>query len=93
MRAHYGYKDASGDYFITVNTEPCAECSDHPCVTACPAGVLEITEDDYGDEACAVSEAHRKRIKYSCAPCKPDTAAPALPCTGACPADALSHSW
>ena len=93
MRAHYGYKDGAGDYFIEVNTDSCADCSGHPCVAACPAGVLEIVEDDYGDDVCAVKEEHRKQIKYSCSPCKPDTGRASLPCTDACPADALQHSW
>ena len=50
MLANYGYKDGSGDFFITIDTERCAECADHPCVAACPAGVLEIIDDDYDDE-------------------------------------------
>jgi len=93
MRANYGYKDGSGDYFITIVTDHCEECVDHPCLGACPADVLEIIEDDYGDEVCVVKEEHRKQIKYSCAPCKPDGERPPLPCTEACPAGALEHSW
>ena len=93
MRANYGYKDGSGDFFITVDTDPCAECGDHPCVDACPAGLFEIIEDDYGDTVCAVKEEHRRQIKYSCAPCKPAGGRTSLPCTDACPADALVHSW
>ena len=50
MLANYGYKDGSGDFFITVNTDRCVECDAHPCVEACPSGVLEIIEDDYGDD-------------------------------------------
>jgi Fe-S-cluster-containing hydrogenase component 2 len=93
MLANYGYTDGSGDYFITVDTDHCVECADRPCVPACPAAVLEIIEDDYGDEVCAVVEAHRKQIKYSCAPCKPATGRTTLPCTDACPHGALTHSW
>ncbi|MCP4662935.1 MAG: ferredoxin [bacterium] len=93
MLANYGYKDGAGEFFITVNTDPCEECADHPCVAACPAGVLEIIVDDYDDEVCAVADAHRKQIMYSCAPCKPAGGWSSLPCTDACPADALSHSW
>jgi Fe-S-cluster-containing hydrogenase component 2 len=94
MLANYGYTDGSGEYFITVDTDRCIECADRPCTPACPAGVLEIIEDDYGDEVCAVTEAHRKQIKYSCAPCKPAEGWSTLPCMDACPNDgALAHSW
>jgi Fe-S-cluster-containing hydrogenase component 2 len=91
--ANYGYKDGAGDFFITIDTDKCLACSDHGCVAACPAGVLEIIEDDYEDLVCAVTGDHRKRIKYSCAPCKPDRDRPPLPCVTACGEEALTHSW
>jgi Fe-S-cluster-containing hydrogenase component 2 len=93
MLANYGYKDGSGDYFIAVNTDRCVECGDHPCVVACPVGILEIMVDDYDDRVCAVKEEHRKKIKYSCAPCKPASGRGVLPCVAACPFEAVSHSW
>jgi Fe-S-cluster-containing hydrogenase component 2 len=93
MLANYGYKDGSGDYFITVNTDGCVTCGETPCVAACPAGVLEVVVDDYDDRVCSVREEHRKQIKYSCAPCKPVSGRPTLPCVAACPFDALVHSW
>ena len=93
MKAHYGYKDGAGDFFIVIDTDNCIECSGHPCVSACPEGVLEIIEDDYEDMVAAVVQDHRKKIKYSCAPCKPDLNRPPLPCRTACPFDAIEHSW
>jgi len=93
MRANYGYKDGAGDFFITIDTDNCIECPDHPCVEACPEHVLEIIEDDYEDMVCAVVRDHRKKIKYSCAPCKPDTNRPPLACVEACPYLAIEHSW
>ncbi len=44
------------------------------------AVMLELIEDDYDDVVCAVVADHRKKIKYSCAPCKPDLERPPLPC-------------
>ena len=93
MKAHYGYKDGSGDFFITIDTDNCIKCSEHPCVAACKWGVLEIIEDDYEDMVCAVAEDHRKKRKYSCAQCKPDRDRPPLPCANACPNEAIEHSW
>ena len=93
MLANYGYKDGAGEFYITIDTDKCIECPDHPCVAACPEQVLEIIEDDYDDEVAAVAEAHRKQIKYSCAACKPDRNRPPLPCLTACQREALKHSW
>lgn len=94
MRAHYGYKDGSGDYFITIDTDKCNGCG--KCVEACPHGVLELTLDEFdieGGEMVAVTEEHRKKIKYSCAPCKPVGGERKLPCVLACETDAITHSW
>ena len=93
MKAHYGYKDGAGDFFIIIDTDKCVTCDHHGCVSACPEGVLEIIEDDYDDKVAAVVEDQRKRIKYSCAPCKPDRDRPALPCVTACTPVAITHSW
>ena len=92
MKAHYGYEDGSGRYYITVDTDACDGCEQ--CVTVCPAGVLAMVEEDPVEErmVAGVAPAHGKKIKYSCAPCKP-TGHGALPCVAACPPRALVHSW
>ena len=95
MLANYGYKDGSGDYFITIDTGKCDGCGD--CISACPNGVLEIVENEFdpleGGQIAAVTEGHRKKIKYSCAPCKPTSGRKELPCISACEPDAITHSW
>lgn len=40
MLANYGYKDGSGKFFITIDTNKCNGCADS--VSACPASVLEV---------------------------------------------------
>ena len=95
MIANYGYKDGSGEYFITIETDKCNGCGE--CVKACPARVLEIRENDFDpladDKMAAVTEEHRKKIKYSCAPCKPTSGRHDLPCVSVCEFNAISHSW
>lgn len=92
MQAHYGYEDGSGRFYITVDTDLCNGCEE--CITACPSGVLEMVEEDPVEErmVAAVSEAHRKKIKYSCNPCKTEGYT-SLPCVQACEPVALRHSW
>jgi ferredoxin len=94
-KANYGYKDGSGEYFITIDTDMCNSCG--KCVEVCPASVLDMAEnelDPLSDEIIAVvSENHRKKIKYSCAPCKPSGETKELPCVKTCEPGAISHSW
>jgi len=91
MIANYGYKDGSGEYFIALNTDLCDGCGD--CVKACPAGVLEMIVNDYDEKVAAVTDQQSKKIKYSCAPCKPVSNRPPLPCVAACKPAAILHSW
>jgi len=95
MLANYGYKDASGDFFITIDTDVCDGCGD--CVTACPATVFAVEDEDPNDPLCeepvaVVAEDKKKKLKYECNPCKPGDGTP-LPCIASCHADAISHSW
>lgn len=95
MLAHYGYKDGSGEYFIAIDTEKCNGCG--ACVTACPVSLFEILADPFDPlaekQVAVVKEDHRKKIKYSCAPCKPTGERLSLPCIVACEPGAIVHSW
>ena len=93
MKANYGYMDGSGEFFITIDTDKCLECTDRSCVSVCPVGLFEIIVDDYDDEVAAIKEEHRKKLKYDCAPCKPVSDRPPLPCVDACAPGAVTHSW
>ncbi|MDP8205316.1 MAG: hypothetical protein P9L92_01530 [Candidatus Electryonea clarkiae] len=93
MKANYGYMDGSGAYYITIDTDICIDCADHPCLKGCPVGLFEIIEDDYDDIVATIKEDKRKSIKYDCSPCKPVGNRPPLPCVVACTLNAIEHSW
>jgi len=97
VKANYGYEDGSGFYYITVDSDVCAVCSEHGCVAACPQQVFAIEMDDYDDRVAVVAESARKRLRELCSECKAQatggTVEVVLPCTGACPDGALRHSW
>jgi len=97
MIANYGYEDGSGFYYITIDGDLCARCTTHACVGACPQEVYAIEMDDYDDYVAVVTEKARRRLRELCATCKSQNgdqgAVRSLPCTIACEAGALSHSW
>lgn len=91
MIVHYGYKDGSGEYFISIDTDKCNGCG--KCVEVCPQGVLEtrtVMVDLEDVIVAAVTEEQRKKIKYSCAPCKPEKMPP---CVEICEQKAITHTW
>ncbi len=95
MIANYGYKDGSGEFFIAIDSDKCDGCGD--CVPACPANALEVGENENDpfadDEVASVTSEQRKKLKYTCGPCKPSQDRPELPCVTACGPGAISHSW
>lgn len=92
MITYYGYMDASGEYYITVDSEKCDGCGQ--CTQKCPQKVLEITPlmVDIEEHALAtVKEEYRKKLRYTCIQCSPEKKTP--PCISACPHEAIKWIW
>ena len=94
MIANYGYKDGSGEYYISIDTDKCISCAaGRACLTGCPKGMFETMTDDYDDEVVQIKANFRRSLAYDCAGCKPSGGHTALPCTTACTPGAIKHSW
>jgi ferredoxin len=97
MRAFYGYKDGSGEWFIIIDTDRCDGCG--RCIEACPVDILEVGDDECDPlsekHVARVKEGERKKIRYACAPCHPGYGEVLPPCAATCEARAISHteSW
>lgn len=94
MLAHYGFKDGSGEWFVIIDTDKCDGCG--KCAEACSQGALEVGEDEYDpfrDKPVAkITETERKKLRYTCAPCKPGYGDAPPPCVVACEPKVISHS-
>ncbi|MCW4025234.1 MAG: 4Fe-4S binding protein [Candidatus Bathyarchaeota archaeon] len=92
MITYYGYSDGSGEYYIVIDADKCNGCG--KCVTACPNSALQLETMliDLDDKTVAsVTEQERKKLRYTCSPCKPESSK--TPCTIACEQDAIKTSW
>ena len=88
MIIHYGYSDGSGEYYISIDAEKCNGCS--KCVEECPQRALELGSVmvDLEEKLVAtVAEEYRRKIKYNCSPCKPETRK--APCVLVCEKEAI----
>jgi ferredoxin len=92
--ANYGFKNGSGDWYVAIDTDKCNGCG--KCVEVCPAHVLEIAGNEYDpfeeEQVARVVIEERKKIRYTCAPCKPGYGVAPSPCVTACELEAIFHS-
>lgn len=89
---YYGYTDGSGEYYIVIDAEKCNSCG--RCIEVCPqkALVMETMFIDLEDKkVAAVTEEQRKKIRYTCFPCKPEEGA--VPCVLECEQNAIKCIW
>jgi len=94
MIANYGFKDGSGDWYVTIDTGKCNGCG--KCLEVCPAKILEVGPDEidiFREEPVAfVKHTERNKVRYSCAPCKPGFGEKPTPCARVCEPRAFSFS-
>lgn len=91
MIAHYGYRDASGEYFVSIDAALCTGCA--KCVAACPRQAIEMTTVLVGlDEkpVAAVTESSRRDLRHVCGACDHGGGAP---CRAACGPKAVGTTW
>lgn len=93
MLANYGFEDGSGTYYISIDTDCCAECEEHPCMNVCPEVIYELIEDDDDNIVLAVKTDRVHHLKEVCASCKSDYAKQKTPCVNACIFNAIKHTW
>jgi Fe-S-cluster-containing hydrogenase component 2 len=94
MIANYGYKDGSGEYYISIDTDKCITCPvGRACLSACPKQMFETMTDDYDDEVVWIRQSNRRTLAYDCVACKPSGGYTSLPCSTACTPGAIKHSW
>jgi Fe-S-cluster-containing hydrogenase component 2 len=77
---------------VVIDAGKCDGCA--VCVAKCPRSALEMTTMliDLEDKVvAAVSEQHRKTIKYTCSACKPENGK--APCVLACAQGAIKCVW
>jgi NAD-dependent dihydropyrimidine dehydrogenase PreA subunit len=89
---HYGYCDGSGEFYIVVDSDKCSGCA--KCVQVCPQKALKLETEfiDLEDKTVAtITEDHRKKIKYTCSACHPETGK--TPCVLSCEQGAIKCVW
>lgn len=90
MIAYYGYKDGSGEYFISIDSDKCNGCGN--CIEKCPKKILELETVmiDLEDKiVTSVKEEFRRQVKYVCNNCDPNNA----PCILSCNENAIATIW
>lgn len=91
VKVQYGYNDGTGDYFITIDLESCDGCGQ--CVSACPAAIFEVVQEDGRHPKARVTEATRKRLSILCPGYRSCSGNHEANCLSICQHDAISLTW
>jgi predicted CoA-substrate-specific enzyme activase len=91
LKIQYGYADATGNYFITVDRALCDGCG--KCVSVCPSSVFDMAQENGDQPKATVREGARNRLSLLC-PGFGSCAKSLKPnCHSVCQGNAISHTW
>ncbi len=90
-KIHYGYNDATGDYYITIDTGKCDGCKE--CVSVCPVGIFEVVAENGRQPKAVVKESVRKRLSILCPGYTSCSSNNQVNCRSACSSKSISLSW
>ena len=91
MIVHYGYRDALGDFRITVDTDKCDGCGD--CLGICPVEFFVLEEDDYDEVKLVVRQEFVNKVGILCPGAGICRERNKSNCIETCPRKAISISW
>ena len=91
MLANYGYIDGTGEYYIIIDTAKCDACA--RCVEACPAGLFQVTTDDYDRDVAEVKPDLVAKVSYLCPGHSACARSHGTTCQTVCEGEAISHTW
>jgi heterodisulfide reductase subunit A-like polyferredoxin len=91
LTAQYGYTDATGEYFISIDTAKCDACGN--CLTDCPSELFTIKHYDDGQNKAAIKEEYCKKISLLCPGYEKCSKTNKINCHQACKTEAINHSW
>lgn len=89
-KANYGYSDATGDYFITINGEICDGCG--KCIECCPE-IFVLSNDGATPSRAEVRELVRKKLGFVCPGFLSCRRTKERDCHSVCSRNVISHSW
>ena len=90
-KVNYGYSDGTGEYFITIDVGRCDGCGH--CVSACPAELFVVYQDEDGHPKVKVKKETRKNLALLCPGYDSCRAMHNVDCHITCPQNAISHTW
>ncbi len=90
-KIQYGYNDATGDYYITIDQSKCDGCGD--CVNICPANIFEIYVKNGNQPKACISEAARNKLSQLCPGSQQCNQVQGNNCSVACKKEAIRLSW
>ena len=91
LKIQYGYTDATGSYFITIDQAHCDGCGE--CTRVCPSGVFDVAGENGAQPKAIVREEARKKLALLCPGYGSCARSLKTNCHSVCRMNAISHTW